>query len=149
MVKPKIHLFILEAKSYFRALDEFLRWIPEDIYVNQSALTDILIEYLLTGECQEDLIKTSRLVIEVNSFINEDLFIDMLREKSSQLLQPLRELLLSRAPQVLKDVYIIEQIRAVQSTRTITMRLRYHEANLSSQHRSSTNGDRRETKGTD
>lgn len=146
MVKPKIHLFFLEAKPYFKALEEFLRWIPEDIYVNRSALTDILIEYLLTGECQEDLIKTARLVIEANSFINEDLFIDMLREKSSLLLQPLKELLLSRAPQVLKDVYIIEQIRAVQSTRTITMRLRYHEANLSSPHHSFTHGHQRKDK---
>lgn len=148
MVKPRRVVFVLEAPQYFKALKEFLMWIPEDIYVNKSALTDILLEYLLTGECQEELVRTARWVIEASGFNSEDLFIDMLREKSSDLLHPLREMILSKIPQVVRDVYIIEQIRAVQSTRTITMRLRYHEANLSSQQHLAGNGAHRETKRT-
>lgn len=148
MVAPRICLFVVENKKYFKALKNFLAYTPEDIYVNKSALTDILLEYLLTGEAQEELIKRTRLAIEVKDILDEEYFIDSFRESSSELLQPLREMLSEKIPEVAKDIYTIEQIRVVPATQTIIMRLRRHETNLSPQQHLAGNGAQRETKRT-
>lgn len=52
-------IYFLTCEKYFRELKKFLDWMPEDIYVRPSALTDILIDYLINGEVNTVLFVTT------------------------------------------------------------------------------------------
>lgn len=127
-IKEHKHVtYVFECRPYFSELRKFLSWMPEDIYVNASGLTDIMVDYLLQGENNSLLFDQLRRVVDTTEFAAFDYFRDNFAVAFPGLYTPLKEAIMKNFLHLMKDFYYLEHVLLVKTTNTIAIRLRSNE----------------------